>query len=829
MSAPTSSPQPKTPGDKAVTPDIESWLLDFARNIQKAADLLQSLKNKAPVESETSKAVASGVAWLKLTDMRLKVKQQIADLKGWGAPEAANFDKAFGLVESKAAARDYDGAAAGLRALQKHVASAHARHQAQGIHDEEAEAFGEFLTGTPAWDELTGQRKAVRKQIGELAGRGKKTEADGFLVEWTALEKQAADGDPKGAAAKFPDLQDRVENLHKSTPAVPKVKPGGGLTDDVVGGLHDLEAAEWDKLAAERKAVRKQIGELVGRGKKTEADAFLTEWKALEKQATDGDPKGAADAFAGLKTRVGQLHTATPTVPKTALGQTTPPQVAEDIGALWGEGAKTRYFKLLKKEQIRIKTIDRAIAADAYGTPPPDAVKSQKEAFETTRAAVVAAQNADKYDEALGKLKELVKVMGALEKARLKELESALNGAITAGMVKNVVGKLQPNEITALGPEKQVNLLKILRTTTGWICSKCNQPWSGMDCSVSTCTGGTRMRQPISEDGTPDLFEARCKLYDNMSMQPEFVKQDKEFRANVVKEFEGDATFEQAKKDWATLDKTKRFEFLTYAAKKQCAVMGQPEPDVFPNDTLPPRTCSNDIFTCTGVVYECNGTGHPDWDGSESDSGSAQNYRCQRCGTVGKIKSNKACRAKTWGYVPGDRTDCPTCGQPSVDDAEMCGAVWPVVGKIGTCSTCGGVDTAGGVTFGGCDVSLLNGKPKSKIGLNPSSNVIGDFEETFNTIMHENAHNYQLYLVKRYRDDRDQLFIDVPYAREIEAQIQMWDENVNGYVPSGPTYDKQPLEDHAWKFGNKVAARKLRPKKKSMDIGHVPEGVAPLT
>jgi hypothetical protein len=160
----------------------------------------------------------------------------------------------------------------------------------------------------------------------------------------------------------------------------------------------------------------------------------------------------------------------------------------------------------------------------------------------------------------------------------------------------------------------------------------------------------------------------------------------------------------------------------------------------------------------------------------------------------------------------------------------MCGAVWPDVGKTGICGTCGGENTAGGVDFGGCEPNLLRGDPKSEIKLNPSPNVMNDFEETFNTIMHENAHNYQLYLIKRYRDDKAQLFKDIPYTKEIEAQIQMWDENANGYVPPGsPTYDKQPVEDHAWKFGNKMAARKLRPRKKGTILGEVPEGVAPLT
>src|SRR5262249_20635036 len=157
------------------------------------------------------------------------------------------------------------------------------------------------------------------------------------------------------------------------------------------------------------------------------------------------------------------------------------------------------------------------------------------------------------------------------------------------------------------------------------------------------------------------------------------------------------------------------------------------------------------------------------------------------------VKSGTTCQGNEWGFSPGGKDVCPDCSQPSLLKAQMCGTAWPVVGKKGTCTACGGVDTSGGVEFGGCDLSLLKGGTKSQIKLNPSPNVLDDFEETFNTIMHENAHNYQLYLIKRYRENKTQLFKDIPYAKEIEAQIKMWDENAEGYVPGGPTYDKQPL------------------------------------
>src|SRR5262249_32194006 len=259
------------------------------------------------------------------------------------------------------------------------------------------------------------------------------------------------------------------------------------------------------------------------------------------------------------------------------------------------------------------------------------------------------------YGEAIDQLEDLVKVMGSLEKARLKVFEAELTGADSAHKVKDVVGKLEPNEITALGSDKQVELLLTLRTA--W-CSKCNKRWAGMACSDRSCTGGSRVKPEIDKKKTPELYKARCKIYDNMQMQPEFVKKDKEFRANVVKAFENDPKFEEAKKNWATLDETERFKFLDYAAKKQCTVMGQPDPDVLPDHSLEPRKCNNSIYTCTGAKFVCKrrscsnkgGT----WIGSNDDTVNKwDNYKCPTCKKQGHVKSGTTCQGNEWGFSPG--------------------------------------------------------------------------------------------------------------------------------------------------------------------------------
>jgi hypothetical protein len=327
------------------------------------------------------------------------------------------------------------------------------------------------------------------------------------------------------------------------------------------------------------------------------------------------------------------------------------------------------------------------------------------------------------------------------------------------------------------------------------------------------------------------MYKARCKIYDNMSMQPEFVKVDKELRRKVLALFEKDKKFEEAKKNWSTWDADERFDFLRYCAQKQCSVMGQPVPEVV-KGTMDPRNCSNSLFRCTGATYKCEENGCVNkgntWIGNVVGT-TGYNCLCSECNKVGDPISGCVRYGKTWSYAPSDQVTCPDCGRPSYLDAERCKQTWPNTTGKGGCPNpkCGGVDTGNSVEFGGCNSALLYGGDKSKITLNPHDNVLGDFEESFNTIMHENAHSYQDYLVKRYREDKVKLFKEIPYAKEIEDQIIMFDENNEGYVSSGPTYDKQPVEEHAWKFGNKTAQKKLSPKPK-LNFGEKPSNVKDL-
>lgn len=445
---------------------------------------------------------------------------------------------------------------------------------------------------------------------------------------------------------------------------------------------------------------------------------------------------------------------------------------------------KTRYYKRLKKCHARIAAIDKGIVDKKYGDPPVDPLDKKVADYSKARLEVKQAQDAQKFAEANAALTRLETAAGELEKARLTAMNAEISGADTANKVGAVVTKLDPHEIRALSADQQVALLKTLRTTAG---------------------------KAITEKGAPDLYKARCKLYDNIALHPECDKQDKAFRGKILAAFDSETPepddpkypdykgktpkeiFAQAKKDWGSMTADQQFTFLSFAAKKQCAVMGHPEPDVVqgtdPNE-YPPRSCANAILTC-------------------------ENSACTHVN-------------QTWHFFPAKSRNCPHCGT-EFGDADPCETPWHNATGKGTCSNvkCGAVDSGVNCSFGGCDLALINGADKSTITLNNNANVVGDFQETFDTIMHENAHNYQLYLVKRYRADKNKLFTDIPSARDIEDQIKLWDENANGYVPDGPTYNNQPLELHAWRFGRKMATKKLTPKAKTAP-GDKPVGVADL-
>src|SRR5262245_15955648 len=79
-----------------VTPEAEAiveWMQKFGVTLQKAADLLKTLKDRqpSPESVESKKALEAGIAWMKLIGERNAVKKQVGELEAWKAPEASGF------------------------------------------------------------------------------------------------------------------------------------------------------------------------------------------------------------------------------------------------------------------------------------------------------------------------------------------------------------------------------------------------------------------------------------------------------------------------------------------------------------------------------------------------------------------------------------------------------------------------------------------------------------------------------------------------------------------------------------------------------------------
>ncbi len=242
---------------------------------------------------------------------------------------------------------------------------------------------------------------------------------------------------------------------------------------------------------------------------------------------------------------------------------------------------------------------------------------------------------------------------------------------------------------------------------------------------------------PLNADNTRHVLTvdekaARNLLYDSIPLDEDFVKEDRKKREKIIAAFKKDKKFQQAQKNWKADPTAKppipgwtddqRKEFLKYAAKVQCKVMGHPEPTI---SFVSQRKCKN-----PGCVDRNN----------EIDS----------------------------TLLP----PCPTCHQN-------------IVGfDYGGCSGKGGESTAPAVI-------TLNIVAEAKFD---------EFGDQLDTIMHENAHAYQQFLIyEKMAKDPPKLKESDPLYKQ--ALLFMENELGTGYETSGDTYNNQPLERHSWTFG----------------------------
>jgi hypothetical protein len=667
------------------------------------------------------------------------------------------------------------------------------------------------------WAALAEERKALVQQIAKLkdASPG---EALAFARTLAALEHQATT-DPGGAVTGFRALQ---KDVTAAVQQAEKEKEEKERYEKRLAALGD------DITTLESGLSSKSYGDPMPPDMGKAATAYTQAKAEADAAAKGGNYAAANEALDKVEKALKEFQTAF-----EAASQGLDKESVLGVAELFGTddekaAAKTEYYKRLKRLRPRVTAIDAAIAGKKYGDPPPDAVAKAVAAFEKARAAVKAAQDGQQFVTAMQLLEDLEKAVAAVEAARLQVLDAKIKGALSANLVKDLVNELQPNEILALGAEKQVELLKTLREKTPFVCSKCKKPWVPLELNCRRTTGctGARTRQEITEDGTPELHKAREKLYQNLEIQPEFARRDKEQRQQVLNAFgsgEGKQKYDEAKLNWGTWDKAKRLAFLQYAAEKQSTAMGHDEPPLVQWDNKKkPRQCEADVYKCTTTTFKCNKDGcdkkGQTWLGDETKN-RYYDDECSKCTTSGSVEGHCA-RGYLSVWATSRGANCPECARPSKKNVADCLADWPNPGEQGTCTVCGGQNTGTRVGFGGCQNQVVTGtmtggKLRSIIALNPHDNVIGDFDETFNTIMHENCHSFQDFLVKKYRDNDmaglERLLGITPQTppevkKQLMDQVKLFDENNYGYLPDGPVYDKQPVEEHAWKFGNKMAS-----------------------
>jgi hypothetical protein len=431
------------------------------------------------------------------------------------------------------------------------------------------------------------------------------------------------------------------------------------------------------------------------------------------------------------------------------------------------------YYKELKALQPRIDYAKTIHGKSDMATKP---WKTEAEAFHTKKGEVVTAQNGRLYKDARARLGELKTSIDALMDKRLASLATAKSDSTTtASKTKDYVDQLEEAEVSYLPSEEQVALLNTLRT-----------------------------KRPSGTLSNDDELKTRCKILRNMKLNPEFEKQDKKNRSEVVKKLLASPKFAEAEKNWSDWSKTtegveKQKAFLLEAAKLQCEVLGNPMPTIVFNRQ---RSCKKSSSTIAK---------HGDHD--QATTG------CTTCN----------------GVLPGSTTFRK--GTPVAPP----------------CNHCGNTDySLFGFSEGACS-SPPNGKPgtPASIDINtvPESSF-GDFQEVLDSLMHENTHAYQMSLVydrlgvppltapptpapdpsdpgyakyvkdKKIWDNRLK-----PSDGDLYKQAMMFYENELAYVgpdaskavDGGLTYRKEPLEDHAWSFGPAVARQALIQRKRDLD------------
>jgi hypothetical protein len=110
------------------------------------------------------------------------------------------------------------------------------------------------------------------------------------------------------------------------------------------------------------------------------------------------------------------------------------------------------------------------------------------------------------------------------------------------------------------------------------------------------------------------------------------------------------------------------------------------------------------------------------------------------------------------------------------------------------------------------------------ITINSAHRMFGDYKEMMDTILHENAHAWQMMIIRQFAGvapfgPQEQAKVKGPTALPaMKVQAELFAQNLQSYASSGDPYRHEPLEEQAWTMGGKSSqALLVPPPKRSFD------------
>lgn len=369
-----------------------------------------------------------------------------------------------------------------------------------------------------------------------------------------------------------------------------------------------------------------------------------------------------------------------------------------------------KYFATLKRLTPQIQVADTLPEVDNGSDTP---WKAERQAYDVSRDAVVALQDAGKFREANIELGSCARLMKALLDKRRASIDTQVSGAADEGQARGVVDDL-----------KNQGLLKIL-----------------------TAKQQLALLRKMPASGTNRA--ARFELFANGAMDEDFVEEQQKVLKNIITRLRGDdgknATPESlaAKKAW----KKNEDNWAAWTG------------------TDPKQPGAKDIPKVQGIFQK-----------------------------IAEMQFKEL--IKLSGLDP--------------DNLPLNFPDPPVNVRVVTLNAS---------TFGSTSTDF-----PATIKINSAHRMFGDYKEMMDTILHENAHAWQMMIIKQFKGEgpfgpQEQAKVKGGTALPaMKVQAELFAENLTSYAGSGDPYRHEPLEEHAWTMGGKSSqALLVPPPKRSFD------------